>query len=67
MSLVEYAKSSIIEDNYMVRVLTNTTKERRITQNHLEVAKEIIGRKCLVGFLDHMSEAMEQPPAYCCP
>lgn len=59
MSLVEYAKSSMIEDNYMVRVLTNTTKERSITQNHLEVAKEIIGRKCLVGFLDRMSEAME--------
>ncbi|KAL3771773.1 hypothetical protein ACHAW5_002387 [Stephanodiscus triporus] len=51
MSINDYAKSSLAEDNCMVRIITNTT-EKKITALHLDVAKEVIGRKCLVGFID---------------
>lgn len=60
MSINDYAKSSLAEDNWMVRIITNTT-EKKITVLHLDVAKEVIGRKCLVGFVDErLGESLER-------
>ena len=60
MSISDYANSSLAEDNWMVRTITNTTK-KKITKLHLDVAKEVIGRKCLVGFADErFGESLER-------
>ena len=60
MSLHQYAESNLSEDNWMVRMITNTMTEK-LTQHHLQVAKEVIGRKCLVGFIDNkFEETMER-------
>ncbi|KAL7529235.1 hypothetical protein ACHAXR_004833, partial [Thalassiosira sp. AJA248-18] len=53
MSIMEYASSNIVEDNWMTRILTDTM-EGDLTHHHLQVAKEVIGRKCLVGFFVSM-------------
>eukprot|EP00986_Skeletonema_menzelii_P002746 scaffold771_cov147-Skeletonema_menzelii.AAC.14 len=57
MSLDEYAKSEIAESNWMTRMLVNAT-EGPLTPSHYQVAKEIFGRKCLVGLMDHFEESM---------
>ena len=60
MSILDYAKSSVSEDNWMTRIITNTMSGK-LTQHHLQVAKEVIGRKCLVGFIDKdFKESMER-------
>jgi len=44
----------------MVRILTDFMK-KKITKAHLDVAKEVIGRKCLVGFVDErFGESLER-------
>ena len=60
MSIGDYAKSSFAEDNWMVRIITNTMT-KKITKAHLDVAKEVVGRKCLVGFVDErFGESLER-------
>ena len=51
MTLHEYANSHVAEDNWMTRIITNTM-QKQLTLEHLQVAKEVFGRKCLVGFID---------------
>lgn len=43
----------------MTRMITDTM-EGKVTQQHLQAAKEVIGRKCLVGLLSQMTESMER-------
>eukprot|EP00581_Thalassiosira_minuscula_P001909 CAMPEP_0183748716 /NCGR_PEP_ID=MMETSP0737-20130205/67914_1 /TAXON_ID=385413 /ORGANISM="Thalassiosira miniscula, Strain CCMP1093" /LENGTH=1088 /DNA_ID=CAMNT_0025984455 /DNA_START=208 /DNA_END=3474 /DNA_ORIENTATION=- len=59
MGMEEYAESPVAEDNWMTRMLTNTM-EGKVTKQHLAVAKEVIGRKCLIGLLSNMHESMER-------
>ena len=60
MSIDQYANSTFAEDNWMTRMITNTPSEK-LTEGHLQVAKEIFGRKCLVGFIDKkFAETMER-------
>ena len=59
MSILEYANSHVAEDNWLTRVITNTM-EGELTQQHCEVAKEVFGRKCLVGFLDNLDKSIER-------
>lgn len=58
MSLDHYANSTVVEDNWMIRIITNTM-EGKVTQKHLNVAMEVIGRKCLIGLTDKMPEALQ--------
>jgi len=58
ISLVAYAKSDMAEGNWMTRMLINATDNDVITPAHYQVAKEVFGRKCLVGLMDHFEESM---------
>lgn len=58
MSLDAYAKSETAESNWMTRMLINATEDDLLTPSHYQVAKEIFGRKCLVGLLDRFEESM---------
>mmetsp|Transcript_25381 Transcript_25381/g.54582 ORF Transcript_25381/g.54582 Transcript_25381/m.54582 type:complete len:856 (+) Transcript_25381:53-2620(+) len=60
MTINQYANSSLAEENWMTRMITNTM-EKKLTERHLQVAKEVIGRKCLVGFIDkNFEETMDR-------
>ena len=57
MSLLEYAWSDHLPDNWMVRLLTNELFEP-VTMNHLDVAKEVLRRKVIVGTLENLDESL---------
>jgi len=63
MSIVEYAKSPRIEHNWMTRLLTGQVRGE-ITQDHLNLAKEILRRKCIIGLFDHHEETMRRFKIY---
>ena len=57
MNLEEYAKSSFMEDNWMVRVLSNEM-DGKIEQHHLDLAQHVLGRKCLIGLTEKFNESI---------
>mmetsp|Transcript_22261 Transcript_22261/g.65951 ORF Transcript_22261/g.65951 Transcript_22261/m.65951 type:complete len:272 (+) Transcript_22261:123-938(+) len=57
MSLLEYAKSNRAEENWVVRSLTNEFEET-VGAQHLEVAKEILRRKILVGIMEAFDQSV---------
>jgi len=59
MSLEEYAASPLIENNWMTRQLTSAF-EGDLTDQHLEIAKEIVGKKFLVGLLHEKERTMDR-------
>lgn len=52
MTIDDYAKSELIENNWMVRILSESMTGP-IDMDNLEVAKEVLRRKFIVGFLDN--------------
>lgn len=58
ISLDAYAKSEMAESNWMTRMLINATEDDVLTSSHYQAAKEIFGRKCLVGLMDRFEESM---------
>lgn len=57
LSLEEYARGNGIENNWIVRFLTNAM-EGELKKSHLDQAKKILGKKFLVGFLDDADESL---------
>jgi hypothetical protein len=57
MTLEEYAKSSFIEENWMVRFLSNEM-DGELENQHLELAQHVLGRKCLVGMTERFEESI---------
>ena len=41
MTLESYARSEVVDQNWMVRMLTNTTDDQVLTPAHYQVAKEV--------------------------
>lgn len=58
ISLDAYAKSEMAESNWMTRMLINATDDDVLGPSHYQAAKEIFGRKCLVGLMDRFEESM---------
>jgi hypothetical protein len=61
MSLEQFATD--VSENWMVRSLTNTMTGP-LTDNHLNIAKEILRRKFLVGLLDEKTESLRRIESY---
>ena len=59
MSIEEYAQSPMIENNWMVRQLTSSF-EGDLTDEHLNVAKNIIKEKFMVGLLHEKQRTMDR-------
>ena len=59
MTLTEYAESTHIENNWMVRYLANQM-EGELGKDQLKAAKEILRRKNFIGLVDEFEESMEQ-------
>lgn len=62
-SVQDYAVSEFAENNWMVRFLTNEMKGI-LTRDHLDVAKEILKRKVLVGLTSDMKTSFERFMTY---
>lgn len=58
MSLVEYAQSSKIVDNIITRSLVNDFTSANITSDQIDIAKDIIRRKFLVGILEWLESSI---------
>jgi len=56
ISIEMYARSKRIEHNWMVRFLTNEL-ERDLTPRHLDLAKEVLRQKCIIGLVDEKNES----------
>jgi len=59
MTLEDYALSEFAEHNWMTRFLTNEMTGM-VTTHHLEIAKEILRRKVLVGLTIDMENSFER-------
>ena len=60
MSIEEYAKSPYVENNWMVRKLSNVDKTVKLSDDHLQVAMDIVRRKILVGLLTKKEESLDR-------
>jgi len=63
VSIEEFVNRPDLENNWMVRYLVNK-REGAITGNDLELAKEILRRKFVVGLFEHIWEAIDRFDGY---
>jgi len=63
LTLEQFLRKGRGEKNWMVRLLTNKFTER-LTGEDLEVAKEILRTRCVVGLMDRMEESLERFDTY---
>jgi hypothetical protein len=60
MSIEDYAKSGMAENNWLTRTLAHRSDEAILTDDDLQKAIDIIRRKILVGLLSEKEESMER-------
>jgi len=63
MTLEEYTQSPYCEQNWMVRLLSDEMKGV-VSQEHLDMAKHVLGRKCIVGFTERLEESVRRFAKY---
>jgi hypothetical protein len=59
MSLREYAESNHADYNWLTRELSGAER-RNVTEEHLQIAMDVVRRKILVGLLSRKEETMER-------
>jgi len=59
MTLEEYAQSPYCEQNWMVRFLSDEMNDP-VGAEHLDMAKHVLGRKCIVGFTERLKESVKR-------
>jgi len=59
MTIEEYATSQYAEDNWMVRFLTNEMSGG-VNERHLDLAKQVLESKCLVGIMDEFPASFKR-------
>mmetsp|Transcript_42145 Transcript_42145/g.61808 ORF Transcript_42145/g.61808 Transcript_42145/m.61808 type:complete len:380 (+) Transcript_42145:85-1224(+) len=63
MTIEEYASDPMAQNNFMTRFLVNKP-EGQLMQEDVEVAKEILRKKCLIGLIDNMDESLNRFTRY---
>ncbi|KAL7530259.1 hypothetical protein ACHAWF_003304 [Thalassiosira exigua] len=58
-SIEQYAKSSLVENNWMTRFLSNALSGE-LTPEHEATAKDVLRTKCIVGLLHDKTETMRR-------
>ena len=56
ISIEMWSRSKRAKHNWMTRTLSNTL-EGELTPDHLDLAKEILRRKCIIGLFDEKAES----------
>ena len=64
LTIDEYFKSGVAENNWMTRFLTNELTKGELSQDDLYRAKEILRRKSLVGLLREKGESFHRFERY---
>ena len=64
ISIEEFYKTGYAENNWMTRFLTNELTKKELTEDDLEVAKEVLRQKCLVGLMEEKRETFERIQKY---
>jgi len=59
-----FYKEGFAENSWMTRFLTNELTKGELTDHDLEVAKEVLRQKCLVGLLEEKGETFERIQKY---
>ena len=59
MSLEEYSVSASVENNWLTRFLVHK-RGGRLGMEDVELAKEILGRKCIVGFMHQLHDSLKR-------
>ena len=63
MTLEEYANSTLIESNWMVRTLSGK-RTGQLTEEDITLAMQTVKQKCVVGLLDNFEESLERFDEY---
>jgi len=63
MTLAEYAAGPHLLDNWITRYLTHE-ETGELTEWHVELASEILSKKCVVGIVDELDETMKRLQSY---
>jgi hypothetical protein len=64
-TIIEYVNSDLYTDNWMVRqIVGKSNKHEEITRVDLKNAKDIMGRKCLIGLMHRYEESLQRFSAY---
>jgi hypothetical protein len=64
LAINEYFESGLAENNWMTRFLINEPTKGELTMDDLNLAKEILRRKCLVGLLREKGESFARFERY---
>ncbi|KAL7529046.1 hypothetical protein ACHAXR_002765 [Thalassiosira sp. AJA248-18] len=56
ISIEMWSRSKRVEHNWMTRFLSNEL-EADLTLEHLEISKEVLRKKCIIGLFDEKSES----------
>merc|ERR1711862_62952 len=57
MTFEEYLRMKTVENNWLTCTLTNTDK-RELNETHVQLATDILARKCLVGMTDNFNTSV---------
>lgn len=60
ITIERFYRGGFAENNWMTRFLTNELTKGEITENDLNIAKEVLRRKCLVGLLEEKGETFKR-------
>lgn len=64
MTFYDYVDSEYYLDNWMVRQLSGTMPWVKLTERHLDRAKEMMRKKIFIGLMENMDETMRQLKAH---
>jgi len=64
ITIEEYFKNGMGENNWMTRFLSNQLTKGKLTEKDLQVAKEVLRRKCLIGLLSEKGESFARFEKY---
>ena len=64
MTIDEFYEGGFAENNWMTRFLTNELTKGELTEEDLNIAKEVLRQKCLIGLLDSKGETFDRFQKY---
>lgn len=64
MTIEQFYEAGFAENNWMTRFLTNELTKGELTEEDLNIAKEVLRQKCLIGLLDEKVETFERFQKY---
>jgi hypothetical protein len=64
MSIEEFYEGGFAENNWMTRFLTNELTKGELTEEDLNIAKEVLRQKCLIGLLEQKGETFDRFQKY---